>query len=143
MLTPWLSRVTKLVHKSNLNRDIAKLEVIGGRHDAADFRIHLAIQQGEQSDDSVTPKLARYIQAQSLLDRGGQRNAEVALSLIPQDENLAASQRVRDVLLRAKALAIVGESAAARDELNRFYQLADAWGYGHLKVRGLPVGKLL
>ena len=143
MLTPWLSRVTKLVHKSNLNRDIAKLEVIGGRHDAADFRTHLAIQQGEQSDDSVTPKLARYIQAQSLLDRGGQRNAEVALSLIPQDENLAASQRVRDVLLRAKALAIVGESAAARDELNRFYQLADAWGYGHLKVRGLPVGKLL
>lgn len=142
-LRPWLDRVTKMAHKSNLNRDIAKLEMLGGQYDAADFRIHLAMQQGEQSDDSVTVKLARYIQAQSLLDRGGQHNAEIALGLIPRDEDLAAAQRVRDVLLMAKALVSVGEPTAARDELNRFYELADAWGYEHLKVRGLEIEKLL
>ena len=143
MLIPWLERVTKLAHKSNLNRDIAKLEAIGGQYGAADFRISLAIQQGEQSDDPVTPKLARYIQAQSLLTRGGQHNAEFALDLIPQDEDLAASQRVRDILLRANALATVGEVDAARDELDRFYHLSNSFGYGHLKVRGFAVEQRL
>ena len=142
-LTPWLDRVTQLVHTSNLNRDIAKLEAIGGKHDAADLRIRLAIHQGERSDDPLTATLAKYIQAQSLIDRGGQHNAEVALGLISQDEGIAASQRVRDILLMAKALASVGELTAARNELDRFYHLADVCDYGHLKVRGLAVEKRL